>query len=125
MDKMDEAAPINEELPDPYEAQVTSPTLAGAGVVQKICVHCGKPATRDWDMNFCADGNVKRRLDLCDDCDLDLNEYLLHFFRVPAAEEKLEAYRRQLLGERDSDTDSGTDNPKLSEFGAEGEPRGD
>lgn len=66
----------------------------------EACVKCDLPAWDAWDLNFCADGNEKRRRPLCKEHDIELNGYLLQFFQVPDAKQKLEVYRAKVLQEQ-------------------------
>lgn len=61
----------------------------------RCCAHCdAKGATNRWTLTACANGGRRRTGYLCDPCDRQANAWVLRFFRVPGAEEKLEAYRQ-------------------------------
>jgi hypothetical protein len=64
----------------------------------KRCSRCGNtPAERIWDVRPCAIGeNITYQL--CDDCDLKLNGYVLRFFQAPERHALLRQYARDSGG---------------------------
>lgn len=64
-----------------------------AGIARVPCTRCGAPSEQQWQI--CADGNVYRGA--CNACDVELNELVLAFMRVPGRRAKLRAYRRRML----------------------------
>ena len=60
----------------------------------KPCDHCDAPATETWDLKACAEGRQPRVINLCVDCDVDLNRLVLTFAGVEDAVAVVDAYAR-------------------------------
>jgi hypothetical protein len=58
------------------------------GIKRIPCSRCGKPSVHQWQI--CADGNQYRGV--CKDCDIQLNDYVMMFMRIPNRQEKIERY---------------------------------
>lgn len=66
----------------------------GIGIRRLKCFRCKKnEATQQWQV--CADNNTFR--EICDSCDVDLNEMVLKFFRFTDWKEKLNKYVQKIL----------------------------
>ncbi len=61
------------------------------GISRVPCARCGKPSKHQW--NVCA--NDGRYLGVCEECDVALNRLALDFFRIPNADELMDAYIRE------------------------------
>ena len=59
------------------------------GVRRLPCVRCGRKATAQW--SACADGLQRP---ICEDCDVAINAWVLHFMRIPNAGAKILRYVR-------------------------------
>ena len=59
------------------------------------CSRCGdKPAgLHNWTIDPCAMENKTLHGTLCHRCDIELNEYILSFFRVKGRKKAMEKYR--------------------------------
>ncbi len=58
------------------------------GIRRVRCSRCGQPSVYQW--KACADGSQYRGV--CRACDLQLNELVLEFMRIPGRAEKLRRY---------------------------------
>ena len=57
------------------------------------CKHCGRTgADNHWNFYACAEGGRNREAVLCDECDLEANEWMLSFFNVRGARGKIKRY---------------------------------
>jgi len=63
------------------------------GLRRLPCARCGDPAYSQWQT--CADGNLWRPI--CKKCDIKLNLLVLVFMGDPEIDEKMEAYRKELI----------------------------
>lgn len=64
----------------------------------RFCAHCRlKHATDTWRVNACADGRPNgtkpRVVQLCSDCDRELNRLVLQFCNVRGVDKIMAAYR--------------------------------
>jgi len=66
-----------------------------AGLKRQRCVHCGAPATEQWSLRPCAVGRAGW-YPLCAEHDLDLNQIVMAFLKLPDAEQRLDAYRERI-----------------------------
>lgn len=62
------------------------------------CVRCRRnPGVHSWTVDPCAAPSaIKAKL--CDDCDVEVNEYILSFFRVRNKTKLIQAYREKVFG---------------------------
>ena len=68
------------------------------GLKRVRCSHCGRlPCGEQWTLDACADGNKGEQHGLCIGCDIDLNAFLLDFFRVRDAKKKIGKYRAKMI----------------------------
>ncbi len=57
------------------------------------CAHCGEPnAGCNWKPVLCADKRKQRSKWLCDECDYELNEFVMTFFNFRNVEDKMREY---------------------------------
>lgn len=59
---------------------------------QQFCRRCGLPALQSW--NICADDN--RRQWVCENCDLEINEWMLKFIGFRNWKWKMRKYKNHL-----------------------------
>lgn len=64
----------------------------------KKCRRCRKnPAKHKWTVDPCAaPGTIKA--ELCDDCDVEVNDFILSFFRVRNKTVLMDNYRQKVFG---------------------------
>lgn len=60
------------------------------GISRLKCLRCGKPAYTQWQI--CSDDRNYRPA--CIECDIELNELVLKFFRHPFASKLMTKYRK-------------------------------
>lgn len=60
------------------------------------CFRCGGPATQQWRVDLCADGNQVEWRPFCDDCDVALNRLVLEFMGDPDVDRKMKQYMASL-----------------------------
>jgi len=58
------------------------------GINRVPCTRCGSPSVHQWQI--CADGNQYRGV--CERCDIQLNDYVMSFMKIPNRQEKIERY---------------------------------
>lgn len=64
-----------------------------------MCVRCRKnEGTHSWTVEPCAKPGPPIKAKLCDECDIEVNDYILSFFRVRNKTKLIEAYRKQIYG---------------------------
>lgn len=62
------------------------------GISRVPCVRCGKSSSQQWQV--CALDN--RYFGVCTTCDVDLNDLVLSFFRIPELHKFMKRYREKL-----------------------------
>ncbi len=69
------------------------------GISRVPCFACGKPSSQQWQI--CALNNEWKGL--CEECDIELNEIVLQFMKIPAKEIYclIEEYKLTKLNERE------------------------
>lgn len=67
---------------------------------RKTCNRCGARARHTWTVDPCALMSKTIKAKLCDQCDIEINRYILAFYRVPNSKKLMEAYRKKILGDR-------------------------
>lgn len=63
-----------------------------------MCRRCRKnEGTHGWTVEPCAKPGGPVKAKLCDDCDVEMNNYILSFFRVRNKTKLMDAYRKKVL----------------------------
>ena len=64
---------------------------------RKTCSRCGQRRILiEWTVSPCAVRPKEIKGQLCDRCDIELNAYILSFFRVRNRRKLMDEYRRQI-----------------------------
>jgi hypothetical protein len=65
---------------------------AARGIHRIPCARCKAPSNQQWQA--CANGG--RYVGICDDCDIELNEMVLKFMRLPNRGRLMSRYKKKM-----------------------------